>query len=96
MSLAKQMGLILRFIYGYLKGFIFISVIYITVGLTIIMVNPYEFSLVVIKYIRTPEYDNLYITYLGYLFMILWGFKEVANLKKENKRKRKKRRKKNE
>ena len=96
MSLAKQMGLILRFVYGYLKGFIFISIIYITVAVTIIIVNPYEFSLVVIKYITTPEYDKLYITYLGHLFMILWGFKEVGKLKKVNKRKRKKRRKKYE
>lgn len=91
MGLGKQMGLILRFIYGYLKGFIFVAIIYIVVALTIIFLDPQEFSLWIIQYIKTSEYSKLKITIVGHLFMVLQGIYEWIKCKNEIKRRKRRR-----
>ncbi|QEK13378.1 hypothetical protein FQB35_14470 [Crassaminicella thermophila] len=93
MSLGKQMGLLLRFIYGYLIGFIFISIIYIVVALTVILFDPEAFSIIVIKYIKTEAYNKLGITFVGHCFMVFCGIVEWKKCKNEIKRKKRKRRK---
>lgn len=95
LKFAKGIGKILRFIYGFLNGYIFISIIYITIALTVIVLKPYEFNLLIIKYIKTSEYNKLDITIPGYLLMCFFGFYEVKKLERQIKRKRKSRRKNN-
>ncbi|MCT4593638.1 MAG: hypothetical protein N4A57_05140 [Anaeromicrobium sp.] len=96
LKFAKGIGRLLRFVYGYLKGYIFVSIIYLTVALTIILLDPYEFNLIIVQYIKTPDYSKLNITWGGYIFMSLFGFYEVKKLEKKIKKKKKKRRKKHE
>lgn len=93
MAAGKQLGMFLRFVYGCLKGFIGISVIYITVAATIITLNPEAFSIYIIEYIKTPEYNKLSITLFGYFLMMFNGILELVKLRNEkikNRRRRKK------
>lgn len=94
LSFGKQLGLILRFIYGYLIGYIFVAIIYIVVALTVILFDPEAFSIFIIEYIKTSEYNKLKITLLGHSLMVLCGIIEWMKCKNEIKRKKKKRRKK--
>ncbi|QXM06871.1 hypothetical protein [Crassaminicella indica] len=93
MAFVKQLGLFLRFIYGYLIGFIFISVIYIVVGITVILFHPEPFSIFVIEYIQEVDHYKLKITLLGHLVMAVFGIFEWIKCKNELKRRKKKRRK---
>ncbi|WP_207727176.1 hypothetical protein [Anaerosolibacter carboniphilus] len=87
----KQLGMSLRFIYGYLKGFIAVAILYVVVALTIILLDPKEFSLFVLRYVQTEEYSQLKVTLWGHGLMLLFGLYELLLLKAE-KRKKKRRR----
>ncbi|QZY55350.1 hypothetical protein [Crassaminicella profunda] len=93
MAFGKQLGLFLRFIYGYLIGFIFISIIYIVVGITVILFRPEPFSIFVVEYIQEVDHFKLKITLLGHLVMGLFGVVEWMKCKNEIRRRKKKRRK---
>lgn len=93
MRLGKELGLILRFIYGYLIGYIFVAIIYIAVAITVILFDPDAFSIFIITYIKTPEYNKLKISLLGHCLMVLRGIIEWMKCENEIKRKKKKRRK---
>ncbi|TCO78634.1 biotin transporter BioY [Marinisporobacter balticus] len=93
MRFGKGLGLIFRFIYGYLIGYIFVAVIYIAVAITVILFDPEAFSIFIITYIKTPEYNKLKISLLGHVLMVLCGMVEWMKCKNEIKRKKKKRRK---
>ncbi|WZL73439.1 hypothetical protein QBE52_01530 [Clostridiaceae bacterium 35-E11] len=81
----------MRFVYGYLKGFIFVAIIYIAVALTVIFLDPQEFSLWIIKYIKTSEYSKLKITIAGHFLMVLYGMFEWVKCKNEIKRRKRRR-----
>ena len=83
MAAGKQLGICLRFIYGCLKGFIMISMIYITIAATIIVFHPEAFSIYIIEYIKTTEFSKLRITLFGYLLMVFNGILEVIKLRNE-------------
>ena len=91
MKMGKQLGMGMRFIYGYLKGFIIVSVVYITVALTIILFNPEPFSLGVVQYMKTAEYSKLKITMTGYAMMLCFGIYELILLQSEKGKKKKRR-----
>lgn len=95
LAIGKQIGLLLRFIYGYLIGFIFISIIYIVVGITVILFRPEPFSIFVIAYIQEVDHYKLKITLLGHLVMAIFGIVEWTKCKNEIRRRKKKRRKRN-
>ncbi|AOT70276.1 hypothetical protein [Geosporobacter ferrireducens] len=95
MAAGKQLGISLRFVYGCLKGFILISMIYMAIAATIIAFHPEAFSIYIIEYIKTPEYSKLRITLFGYLLMAFNGILELIKLRDENIKNRR-RRKKNE
>lgn len=95
MVAGKQLGIFLRFAYGGLKGFIWISMIYMAVAATVIALHPEAFSIYIIEYIKTPEYSKLSITLFGYLLMVFNGILELVKLRNE-KIKNRRRRKKNE
>ncbi len=87
----KQLGLSLRFIYGYLKGFIVIAILYIVVALMVILLDPKDFSLFVLQYVKTGEYSQLRVTLWGHGLMLLFGLYELLLLKNEKRKKRRRR-----
>ena len=89
----RHLGISLRFVYGYLRGFIVISIFYIVVALTVILFEPKEFSLHIIQYIKTGEYNQLKITLWGHGFMFLFGIYELLLWKAEQRRKKRRRKK---
>ncbi|WP_053954864.1 hypothetical protein [Inediibacterium massiliense] len=93
MKSGKPKALLLRFIYGYLQGIIFISIIYIVVGITIILFDPEPFSIVVIKYTKTEGVSKLVPTLAGHVFMLFWGLIEWRRGQLELRKRKKKRRK---
>ncbi len=95
MAAGKQLGIPLRFVYGCLKGFIWISIIYMAIAATIITLDPEAFTIYIIEYIKTPEYSKLSITLFGYLFMLFNGIIELGKFRNENIKNRR-RKKKNE
>jgi hypothetical protein len=87
----KQLGVSLRFVYGYLKGFITVAILYIVVALTIILLDPKDFSLLILRYIKTGEYNQLKITLWGHGLMMVFGLYELLLLKAEQKKKKRRR-----
>ncbi len=88
LSVGKHLGLGLRFLYGYLKGFNMIAVIYIVIAFIVIIFDPQEFTFYIIQYIKTDGYSRLKITWLGHLIMVLYGFIEWLKCKNEMKEKK--------
>ncbi|MEW9124497.1 MAG: hypothetical protein AB2421_17425 [Thermotaleaceae bacterium] len=95
MKAGKQLSQPLRFVYGVLKAYIGVSVIYMTVALVVIFFDTEPFNLYIVRYIKTEEFSKLTIPLFGYLLMLLNGFLELIKFKKE-KRKNRRRRKKDE
>ncbi|WP_165000404.1 hypothetical protein [Anaerophilus nitritogenes] len=92
MKSGKPKMLLLRFIYGYLKGLIVISIMYIVVGITVILFDPESFSIIVIKYIKEGS-NKLFPTLIGHLFMLFLGLIEWRKGQLELRKRKKKRRK---
>ncbi|MFZ5968628.1 MAG: hypothetical protein ACOYVK_15850 [Bacillota bacterium] len=88
MQWGKQLGQSLRFVYGYLKGFIALAVLYVVVACTVIFFDPEAFSFYVIQYVKTSEYNKLKITWMGHLFMGLMGIYELIKCKNERKKRK--------
>ncbi|MDF2548060.1 MAG: hypothetical protein K0R93_2958 [Anaerosolibacter sp.] len=87
----KQLGISLRFVYGYLKGFIVVAILYIVVALTVILLDPKEFSLFILRYMKTEEFNQLKITLWGHGLMMLFGLYELLVLKTEQRKKKRRR-----